>query len=215
MISTLLALPYELARLPLAMIDARLSERLAETSGARLALDRTLGTVDKLAGTLMGNRTIVERGADRLERSEKLLTAARLEEQAEARREQARDTAAAGRREATQKRMAAQDRAVSGLDEADATEARGKSEAEDKAAKTKAAKQATADQKAARHAATVQERKERVDSAAEAKKNAAAREAKEELKDVRETKQSAADARTDAERLHELTEAKKQERKQS
>ena len=32
MISTLIAMPYELARLPLVLVDGRLSERLPETS---------------------------------------------------------------------------------------------------------------------------------------------------------------------------------------
>ncbi|MEP7088497.1 MAG: hypothetical protein ABI776_00210 [Nocardioidaceae bacterium] len=79
MISTVIALPYEIARLPLVLVDHRLSDRLPETSGPRLTLDRTIGSVDKLAGTLLGNRDIAQRGADRLERSDKLMTAARLE----------------------------------------------------------------------------------------------------------------------------------------
>ena len=34
MISTLIALPYEIARMPLVYIDSRLSDRLPETSGS-------------------------------------------------------------------------------------------------------------------------------------------------------------------------------------
>ena len=214
MISTLIALPYEVARLPLTIADNGLVQRLPETSGTRVTLDRAIGSADKLAGTLLGNRDIAQRGTDRIERSEKLLTAARLEQEAAARREQARDTAAAGRRKATRKRKAAQDRAASGLDEADAAEARGKQQAKAKAARAASAKKAAADRRAASRTATVEQRKGRVDSAAEARKRSAQRKAKAELDDARKTKQSATEARSDAERLSDLTEAKKQERKQ-
>jgi hypothetical protein len=213
-ISTVIALPYELARLPLAIVDGTLLNRLPETSGPRVRLDRTIGSADKLAGTLLRNRDIAERGVDRIERSEKLLAADRLEQEAEARREQASKTAAAGRKKATQKRKAAQDRAASGLHEADAAEARGKQQATAKAVKTAAAKKAAATKRAARRTATADQRKQRVESAAEAKKQTAQRKAKTELDDARNTKQSAADARADAERLSKLAGSRKQDRTQ-
>lgn len=214
MISNVIKLPYELARLPLALVDDRLLRRLPETSAPRVALDRTLGSADKLAGTLLGNSVIAQRGAERIERSSKLVTAARLEKDAVARREQARETAVEGRDEAAQKRRAAADRAVSGLSEADAAEARGKKEAEAQAAKTAATKKAAADQRAAKRTETVEQRKARVESAAENKQKAARRKAKTELDDARETQKSATEARADAERLSDLTEVKKQKRKQ-
>src|SRR3954454_22244170 len=83
MISTLITLPYELARLPLVLVDNGLSDRLPETSGPRVTLDRAIGSVDKLAGTLLHNRDIARRGADRIERTEKLLKAASLEQEAD------------------------------------------------------------------------------------------------------------------------------------
>ena len=214
MIRTAIALPYELARFPLAMIDDKLASRLAETSTPRVTLNRAIGSADKLAGAVLGNSAIATRGTDRLERFEKLVAAARLEGEAAANREQARESATAGRREAAEKRKAAQDRAASGLDEADEAEVRGKQEAKKKAKKAAAEKKAAADKRAASRTATVEERKKRVDSAAEAKKKAAQRTAKDELKDARETSQSAAENRADAERLSELTETKKQARKQ-
>jgi hypothetical protein len=214
MISTLIALPYELARLPLTVVDGTLSDRLPETSGPRVTLDRAIGSADKLAGTVLRNRGIATRGVERLERSEKLVAAARLEREAAARREQARETATDGRREAAAKRKAAQDHAVSGLDEADVAEARGKQEAAERAEQAAATKKAAADKRAASRKATAEERKKRAESAAENEQKAAQREAQDELKNARETKQSAAEKRADAERLSELTEAKKQARKQ-
>lgn len=209
MISTLIALPYELARLPWTIVDSGLSDRMSETSGPRVTLNRAIGRADKLAGTLLGNRDIAKRGADRLERSDKLLSAVRLEQEATTRREQARETAAEGKRQAAQQRKAAQKKAASGLAEADAAEARGKQQAKARAAKTASAKKSAADKRAADQTATAEQRKARVASAAEAKKRTAQRAAKAKLDDARETKQAAAETRADADRLSDLTEAKK------
>ena len=100
MIRNLLVFPSELARLPLAIVDERVAGKLPEASAPRVTLDRALGSADKLAGALLGNRDIAQRGSDRIERSQKLAAATRLEEDAEARREQAREKAATGRRKA-------------------------------------------------------------------------------------------------------------------
>ena len=90
MISTLIALPYQLARLPLVVIDRRLADRLPATSGPRVGLDLAIGSADKVAGALLRNDDIARRGAERLERGDKLVTVTRLEQEAETRREQAR-----------------------------------------------------------------------------------------------------------------------------
>lgn len=214
MISTLIALPYEMARKPLATIDERLSSRLPETSISRTTLDRAFGTADKIAGAILRNDDIAARGVDRLERSEQLAKAARLDEQAEARREAAEIVAEAGREEADRKRRAAAERASTGLTEAQQAEAKGKQQAAARAKKAAAAKKKSADKKAAGRTETVQQRKARVAAHAEAKKKAARDEAKDELADARESKEAAADARADAEVLSDLVETKKAERTQ-
>ncbi|SDR72738.1 hypothetical protein SAMN04488570_0175 [Nocardioides scoriae] len=215
MISTVIALPYEIARLPLVAVDNRLVGRLAEDSFARVGLDRTIGSADRIAGTLLRNRAIAERGTERLERSEKLQAAVQLEEEAATRREQAAKKAAAGRKQAARKRKQAQERAEQGLKEADEAEARGKAKAKADAAKLEAAKKAEAEKRADDKAAAAEKRQQAADAEAKAKKDAAQREAKKELDDARATKKAADDARADAARLGELTEAKKQERQQA
>ena len=214
MISTLISLPYEAARLPLRVVDG-LAARLPETSAPRVAWDRALGTADRTAGGLLHHPGIAQRGTDRLERTEKLVTAARLEQEAAARREQARETAAAGRQEAQAKREAAKDRVSSGLDEAQAVEAKGTAEAVARADRAEAARKAAADAEAERREEAIEERTERVASAAEARKRAAQEAPKNELDEARETKQAAEQARADAERLSDLTEAKKEQREDS
>ena len=212
MIKNLIALPYELARLPLAVADQQLADRLPETSVPRLTMDRTLGSAATVAGAVLRNRDIADRGAERLERSGKLTKAARLEQEAELRREQARSAAESGQEEAAAKRQAAQERAEKGLDEAATAEARGKQQAKATARKSAAAKKSAADQKAQSREAAAEQRQERAEATAEAKKKAAQQEAKAELDEARQDKQEADEARADAERLSELTEAKKQER---
>jgi hypothetical protein len=214
MINTLIALPYELARLPLTVVDKTLAGRMDETSAPRVTLDRAIGSADKLAGALLSNRNLAQRGAKRLERSDKLVTAVRLEQEAEVSRGKAAQRLASGRDEAARKRQQAKDKAASGLIEADAAEARAKQEAKTKATRSAAAKKAAADKRAATKTAMAKQRKANATRAAEAKKTAAQRSSKDELKDARETKQSAAEARADANRLSDLADAKKQERKQ-
>lgn len=214
MISTLIALPYEIARLPLTLVDSKLADRLPETSGPRVTLDRAIGSADKVAGSVLRNRDIAQRGTDRIERTDKLVAAARLEQAAAQRREQAAETAAEGRQEAAQKRKAAQDRAASGLDEAAAAEARGKQEAKAEATKAAAAKKAAADKRAASRSDSAEQRKKIADGAAEADKQAAQRKAEGERDEARKTAQEAAEKRDDAELLGDLVEEKKQERQQ-
>lgn len=214
MINTLIALPYELARLPLTVVDKTLAGRMGETSAPRVTFDRAIGSADKLAGAILSNRNLAQRGAKRLERSDKLVTAVRLEQEAEVSRAKAAQRLASGRAEAARKRQQAKDKAASGLAEADAAEARAKQEAKTKATRSAAAKKAAADKRAATKTATAKQRKANATRAAEAKKTAAQRSSKDELKDARETEQSAAEARADADRLSDLADAKKQERKQ-
>jgi hypothetical protein len=212
MMKNLVSLPYEIARLPLSVIDDKLADRLPERQ--RLTLDRALGSADRLAGTVLGDRGIAERGAERLERSRKVATATRLEEEATLRREQARETAEAGRRAAARKRRSAQDRAASGLDEADVVEARGKQQARAKATRTAAEKKAAADQRAAEAVEQAEQREAQATRAAETKRRATQKKAKADLDDARDAEKAAGRARADAERLGELADAKKQERRQ-
>lgn len=214
MFKKLIALPYELARLPLTVADRQLAARLPETSLPRLTLDRTLGSADRVAGAVLRNPGLAARGSERLDRAATLGTAARLEHEAEARREQARATAAAGREEAAAQRQAAQDHAESGLDEAATTEARGKQRAKATARKAAATRKAVADERAETLEAAAEQRQKRAATAARTKKQAAQKGAKQELAEARRNKEHADAARADAERLEDLAEAKKRKRRQ-
>ncbi len=213
-ISTLISYPYELARLPLVLLDRRLSQLLPETSRPKVVLDTVIGSADKLAGAVLSNADIAQRGTDRVERSEALRAADRLETEAATRRQQAASKAAAGRERAAEKRTAAQDRAASGLDRADEVEARGKQQAETEAARLAEGKKAAARTRASGRTAAVEQKTKQVTSVANARKNAQQRRPKSELAEARRTEQDAAEAKADADRLSALTRAKKQQRTQ-
>ena len=214
MIRTLITVPYEFARLPLVILESALSTRLPGTSPARLTLDRAIGSVDRAAGALIGDREIAKRGSDRVAHVAKVRAAARLEQQATSLREQADETALTGTRQAAQKRRAVQSRARSGLDEAAVKEARGKQRAKATAVQTASARKAAADHRAADVTATVERRKQRVNTAADAQKRAAQGRTKAVTAAARESKQRAGEARADAERLGDLAAARKRTPKQ-
>lgn len=213
MISTLIALPYKIARAPLSFVDSTLSPRLPETSVPRTTLDLVIGSTDKLAGALLGDEELGRRGADRIERSDTLRRAGRREREADTQRKQAEDVLMAGHEEAERKRRNAEERATESLNVADVVEAREKRQAKAEARKSVATRQRAADQEADRRSATIEDRKQRLSSAAETQKKTAQRRAKSKLDEAGKTQENAAQTRADAERLASLAEAKKQQRK--
>jgi|1185.fasta_scaffold147826_2 hypothetical protein len=212
MIRNLITLPYELARKPLALADERLSGKLPDALAQRFG--KALGTADALAGTVLRKPEITERGVDRVDRATRLLQADRLEREADAQQAHARETAQRGAQEAARKREAARERAADGLDEADKIEARSKQEAKERAEKTAASKKAAADKRASTKKTAAERRKAQVTSVANATQQGAQRRAKAELDEARDDMQSAAEARADAQRLSDLTNATKRDRKQ-
>ena len=215
MISTLISLPYELTRRPLVAVSEGLTGRLREDAAPRVYLDKAIGSADRLAGSLLRNDEIAQRGTDRLERTAGLAEAATLERKAQAKREQARATQSAGRKKAQTQRKAAQETLAHGLDEADAVEAQAKRDARTAATKAAAAKKAAANREASKKKSAAEQRRARTEKVASAKEQAAQRQAAAELQDARDNQKAAADARKDAERLEQLTAAKKAERQSS
>jgi hypothetical protein len=214
MISTVVAIPYEIARLPLALVDSTLSNKLPETSAPRVALDRALGSADRLAGRLTGNRGIAERGAQRLHNLDKVMTAARLEQEASAKRERADETLREGRQQAARKRSAAQDRIAAAPEKAESVERRAKQQAKLEARTAAAAAKESADEQAVKVLESAEQQEARKKAAAAARRKAAQRRAKAKADEARADEQSAVEARAEADRLDDLAEAKKQDRTQ-
>ncbi len=212
---TIFALPYQIARTPLTLVDSQIARRLPKDSKPRLVFDRVLGSYDKLAGRVLADESIARRGNDRIERSDKRATAVALEREAEERRAAAADAAKAGRQRAADKAQQARDTAVDGVEQAAATEREGKQAAAKNARAAAARKKQQADARAQKRADAVRQDAERVDAVADARKKRAQQAAKATFAEADSDRAAAADKRGDANQLGTLTAEKRQARKQS
>ncbi len=209
----LLTVPYKLYRVPLAVLDHQVAQRLRVDSPPRLAFDRALGSYDRLAGRLLNDDDIAERGRERIARSAKLAGAVVLERDAAARREQAAKAAESGQRSATVKRQEAQRRLADGLRAADAAERQGKQRAATRARSHAGDNKRQADAVTKRRVNSIKDEVTQADAATDAKLQQARRGAKAKLDDAAARKAAANSARTNADQLGRLAAAKRNSRK--
>jgi hypothetical protein len=209
----LLTVPYKLYRVPLAVLDHHVAQRLRVDSPPRLAFDRALGSYDRMDGRLLNNDDIAEQGRERIARSGKLAGAVALERDAAARREQAAKAAVSGHRSATAKRQQARRRLADGLDAADAAERQGKQRAATRARAQAKDKKQRADAVTKRRVNSIHDGLKQVDAATEAKLRQTRRGAKAKLDDAATTKAAANSARANADQLGQLATSKRNSRK--
>ena len=157
-----LVLPYRLAR----------PTFLADESALRLSYDRALGSLDRMAGRLLGDPELVQRGTALTKRADALATAVELEDRAAQHAEVAQESREQGLDDVQRRRrQAAQEAAssVSGAREAERAEkARVERETEQREQAEKARIEAQVERKA--HAATsaLQADQARIDAAEQA-----------------------------------------------
>ena len=84
-----LRLQYRIARMPLRLFEQRVLVRVDSEAPARLLYERSVGAVDSVVGNMLGDTEVEKQGAARVERSEALGEATRLDELATQTREQA------------------------------------------------------------------------------------------------------------------------------
>jgi hypothetical protein len=99
---TVLRVQYQIARVPLHLIEEQLVARLDSDARVRLFYQRSLGLLDALAGNVLGSPRLARRGATTIERSDKLMRAADLDAQANATIAQANSELRDARRAAAQ-----------------------------------------------------------------------------------------------------------------
>jgi hypothetical protein len=80
---------YQIARLPLQLIEDQVVARLHSEGPARLLYERSFGALDATVGKLLGDPQLEKRGAALVERSNALGKAAKLDATATRNREQA------------------------------------------------------------------------------------------------------------------------------
>ncbi|MBN3455409.1 IF2 family translation initiation factor [Mycobacterium sp. DSM 3803] len=211
--SAVLRLQYRIARFPLQLIDAHVVSRLDSEAPARLLYENSLGTLDAKIGGVLGDTELEQRGTALSERSKALARAAQLDamgteeiEHADADLEAVRDDAIVDVREAREakNRRAADARATAEERKKTATQ-RVQNQTE---AAMRQADQTAAHRKASAEAAR---RDERAGIEAAEERSIAEDEAK--LDDAAQARSSAAGYRAQADRLEELADAKKRQRR--
>ena len=204
---------YQIARLPLQLIEDQVVARLRSEGPARLLYERSFGALDATVGKLLGDPQLEKRGAALVERSNALGKAAKLDA-----------TATRNREQADAKLEATHDEVVADINEArDATRRRAvqartnaeqrKRAADEAAEKRTVAAKTQADEAAAQRkktAETVKRQEEAKIGAAEAR---ATKAAESKLDDAQAKRSEAARKRAQADRVEELANIEKQKRR--
>ena len=206
----LLRKQYQLARLPLQLIEEKVVGRLDSDAPARLMYERSVGRLDIVVGGALGAPDVACRGAALIERSEALQRAAVLDEAADRAVDEARtdlqdaQVAASVVREeaqadkldeATQARAAAAHEKVAAINEAEERVENAKKQADRAAAQRKEAVEAAKRDKQAR---------------ADAAQRTAAAVAEAKVEDAQDKRAAAAAKLANADRVEQLAdEAKK------
>jgi hypothetical protein len=134
---TVLRVQYQIARIPLQLVEEQLVARLDSDARLRLFYERSLEALDAVAGTVLDSPRLAQRGATKIERSEKLMRAADLDAVANATVAQANAELKDARGAATQ-----------AVEDAQAEKAREAKQAQDSAEERKRAARETSDQRA-------------------------------------------------------------------
>jgi hypothetical protein len=201
---TLLHLPYQTARTPLAVLDTQLVRRLPDDSAPRLVFERILGTIDEAAGRLLNSKELEVRGTELRKGADKVARAAQLQRQAATRRRAATETVQGAKRNARYLRNEAQRHQRDGVQAALATERKAEQAATRRAgAKARTAKQ-QADARAARKLDTVERQRTATETQAEARERRANGKASSDLAKAAADKTAARARRSEAAQLGKL-----------
>jgi hypothetical protein len=210
---TVLRVQYQIARIPLQLVEEQLVARLDSDARLRLFYERSLGALDAVAGNVLDSPRLAQRGATKIERSEKLMRAADLDAVANATVAQANSELKDARGAATQ-----------AVEDAQAEKAREAKQAQDSAEERKRATRETADQRAdaAKKQAdeTAAQRKGAADAAKRvehavirAGEKLAEVDAQAKLDEAQDNRSVAARKRADADRLEDLADEEKAKRR--
>lgn len=206
---------YQLARIPLQMIEAQVLARLDEEAPARLMYERSLGRLDMAVGTALGAPDVERRGAALVERSDALARAARLDVAADRAVQEASGEVKDAIDAAAMVREVAEADKVDTVQQARAKAAHEKvaaiNEAEESVETAKKQADKLADQRKDAVEATKREEQDRI-SAAEQSVTAVA---EAEAEDAQKKRAAAASKLAQADRVEQLAEAKKAPAKQA
>ena len=208
-----LRLQYQIARLPLQLIEEQLAARLAAEAPARLFYERSLGALDVTVGNLLDVPELRRQGTALVKRSSILSEAAHLDatatrnrEQADTKLEDARDEVVT---DLTEARDATEQQVVEARTEADQR----KREADAAAEKRTAAAEKEADKAVAQRQKSAAAVKRQREAQVRAVEQAATVAAESKLKDAQAKRSAAASKRAQADQVDELADVEKAKRR--
>lgn len=203
---------YQVARVPLQMIDDRFVARMNDEAPARLFYERSLGMLDTVVGTALGDPELQKRGATLVERSDALRRAAELDAAADENIKQADRELKVTREKALQDKQKAFEET-----EAEARQARTEAQQRKRAAVEDAEKKIveskkTADQIAEQRKKNVETAKRREEEQIEAVERSAAKAASVKMADAQDKRVDATVTRAQADKIEDLADAEKDKR---
>ena len=204
---------YQIARIPLQLIEDQMAARLYKEAPIRLFYERSLGSIDAAVGNLLGDPKLSQRGTALVERSDALSRAAKLDAKADAKREQADAKLDAAHDEVVTDIKEAHDATEQEAIDARITAAERKRAADEAAQKRAAADKKRADDFAAQRKNAAQTAKRQEEAKIRAEEKRAADAAKAKLDDAQAKRGEAARKRAQADRVEQLAGAEKQKRK--
>jgi hypothetical protein len=144
-------LEYNALRMPLSILERRfIATRLSDDASLRLGFEKALGSLDLLAGQLLGDDELSRRGQALTHRADRLRKTTALEAKAEQRQREAAEKLEQRTDEAERDRQAAQSQererlaAIRGKEQADKQQARRQAQAREQAEKRRVEKQTQA-----------------------------------------------------------------------
>ena len=202
---------YQLARIPLQLIEAQMAAWMGSEAPPRLFYERWLGGLDATVGNLLGDPKLEERGGALIERSDVLDRAAQLDATATQKQAQADDELKAKRDNAIKDQKGARAPKERQVKEArTAAEQRKRAAAQAAEKRTAAAKQQADDVAQRKNSAEAAKREEQAKIAAAEQTATAAAESK--LDDAQTTRSDAAGMSAQADQLEQLADVEKQKR---
>jgi hypothetical protein len=203
---------YQLARLPLQLIEERVVAGMSSEAPTRLFYERWLGGLDATVGKMLGDPDLEKRGAALIERSDALRRAAQLHATATQNQQQADDDLKAKRDKAIEDQKDARAVKEREVEEArTAAEERKRAAAEAAQKRTAAAKQ-QADELAARRMTSAEAAKRDEQATIRAAEQKATAAAESKLDEAQAKRSDAASKRAQADQVEELADVEKQKR---
>ena len=209
----LLRFQYQVARLPLQLIETRFVAQMDAEAPVRLWYERSLGMLDTAVGSALGDSAVRQRGATLVERSDALRRAARLDAAAEENAKASEAELEVTREKALQEKQEAFQETTRETEQARAEAQQRKRDAVEKAEEQVVADKKQVDEVAAQRKKAVDEAKRDEEAQIEAEQRSAAKAAGAKLEDAQDKRIDAAGKRAQADKIEDLAETEKAKRK--